>query len=178
MNPNLLCVIPNPNKGKRPLLLDNVPVSSDPEAGPFLITSSRSLLWVERAFESGFLRVAVRQVGAHDLYGDLVKEIARQGEEREWGNVVEPTAAGVSAGLAHLDYYGLQSPSLLYGEDFDIGLAPEMERTRLRQHRIEGRERALQTNAPSRLAKSSQHGASWTQLQACRRTTFSSPDRS
>lgn len=129
MNPNLLCVIPNPNKGKRPLLLDNVPVSSDPEAGPFLITSSRSLLWVERAFESGFLRVAVRQVGAHDLYGDLVKEIARQGEERQWGNVVEPTAAGVSAGLAHLDYYGLQSPSLLYGEDFDIGLAPEMDRT-------------------------------------------------
>ena len=44
--------------------------------------------------------------------------------------------------------------------------APEMERTRLRQHRIVlGRERALQPNAPSR-PKSSQHGARWTR---CRR---------
>jgi hypothetical protein len=126
MNPNLLCVIPHGTQ--RPLMLDNVPVSPDPNAGPFLITSSRSLLWVERAFESGFLRVAVRQMGAHDLYGDIIAEIAREGVAREWGNIVEPTPAGVAAGLAHIAYYGLPQPTLLYGTSFDIGLAPEMER--------------------------------------------------
>jgi len=126
MNPNLLCVIPH--GAKRPLMLDNVPVSPDPNAGPFLITSSRSLLWVERAFETGFLRVAVRQIGAQDLYGDLIAEIAREGSDREWGNVVEPTPDGIAAGLAHLEYYGLPEPTLLYGESFDIGVAPDMER--------------------------------------------------
>ena len=126
MNPNLLCVIPHGTQ--RPLMLDNVPVSPDPNAGPFLLTSSRSLLWVERAFESGFLRVAVRQMGADDLYGDIIAEIAREGVVREWGNVVEPTTAGVESGLAHIAYYGLPQPTLLYGASFDIGLAPEMER--------------------------------------------------
>ena len=126
MNPNLLVVVPH--NAKHPLMLDNVPVSSDPDAGPFLVTSTKSFLWVERAFDSGFLRVAVRQVGADDLYRAVVEEIAVKGLDRGWANVVPPTQQGVAEGVAHIDYYGLPEPTLLYGEGFDIGLAPDMER--------------------------------------------------
>jgi hypothetical protein len=110
-------------------MIDNVPASSDPDAGPFLITSSKNLLWVERAFDSGFLRLAVREVPLGELSRSMVEEIAVQGELRGWGNVHPATPAGVKAGVEHLIYYGLPELTLLYGEEFDIGVAPDMARS-------------------------------------------------
>jgi len=127
MNAHLLGHVECPAK-KRPLMIDNVPASTDPDAGPFLITSSKSLMWVERAFETGFLRVAVRKDTLDQLYRGIVEEIATEGVSREWGNVHPGTKGGVLACMAHLSYYGLPDPVLLYGEEFDIGLAPAIQR--------------------------------------------------
>ena len=126
MNPNLLTTVQHSFK-KRPLMLDGVPVPS-PDAGPFLVTSSRALLWVERAFGNGFLRLAVRKQTADELYRDLVSEIAEEGVRREWGNVHPATVEGVLAGIEHLHYYELPDATLLYGSEFDIGAAPDLSR--------------------------------------------------
>lgn len=124
MNRNLLALVGYPAK-RRPLMMDGVPV---PDSGPYLITSSKSLMWVERSFAGGFLRLAVRQQSADGLYRDLVEAIADEGVRREWGNVHPATTEGVLEGLNHLHYYDLPDSTLLYGSDFDIGLAPDLER--------------------------------------------------
>ena len=125
MNPHLLTSVEHPFQ-KRPLMLDGVPVPR--EAGPFLITSTRKLMWVERAFGSGFLRLAVRKQTTDQLYSDLVAEIAEEGVRRDWGNVQPPTVTGVLEGMNYLHYYDLPDPTLLYGSEFDIGAAPDMNR--------------------------------------------------
>ena len=123
MNPNLLSMVEYPAK-QQPMMLDSVPVSDNPDAGPFLVTSSKSLLWVDKAFPGGFLRVAVRKMGAHDLFGSIVKEVAQRGAALEWGNVLPPTTEGAKAALDYLLFYELPGVTLLYGSDFDIGLSP------------------------------------------------------
>lgn len=125
MNSNLLTVVEHPYK-RRPLMLDGVPVPSD--SGPFLVTSTKATLWVERAFGEGFLRLAVRQQRMDDLFHEVVIEVAAEGVRREWGNVHPPTTDGVLEGIKHLHYYDLTDATLLYGSDFDIGIAPDMAR--------------------------------------------------
>lgn len=127
MNPNLLSIVEMPTK-KVPVMLDRIPASEADGAGPFLITSSKTLMWVERAFRGGFLRVAVRQSDADDLFRNLVERIASEGVRREWGNVHPDSKEGVLAALAHLSYYGLSDPLLLYGADFDFSIAPDLPR--------------------------------------------------
>ena len=127
VNAHLLDRVEYPAK-KRPLMIDKVPASTDPDAGPFLITSSKSLLWVERAFDAGFLRVAVREDHLDPLYRSIIEEIAMQGVAREWGNVHPPSKDGVLAAIAHISYYGIPDPVLLYGSEFDIGMAPDLPR--------------------------------------------------
>ena len=124
MNPNLLAVVDHPYK-RRPMMLDAVPV---PNSGPFLITSTKATMWVDRAFGEGFLRLAVRQQPTGDLFRDLVIEIAAEGMRRGWGNVHPPTTDGVLEGIKHLHYYDLPDTTLLYGSEFDIGAAPDMAR--------------------------------------------------
>jgi hypothetical protein len=127
MNPNLLVLVDCKTK-HLPVMLDRVPAPEGPDAGPFLITSSTSLLWVERAFHGGFLRVAVRESVRDSLFRDIIEEISGRGVEREWGNVLPATEEGLLEGLAHLSYYDLSDPVLLYGADFDIGVAEHVAR--------------------------------------------------
>lgn len=127
MNPNLLTLVEMPTK-KIPVMLDRIPASEDPDAGPFLITSSKSLMWVERAFRGGFLRVAVRTLSAHDLFRSLVEAVVDEGFGRGWGNVSPSSKEGVLSGLAHLSYYGLSDPVILYGSDFDISIVSDLPR--------------------------------------------------
>ena len=127
MNPNLLTFVELPSK-RQPVMVDRIPVSEDPDAGPFLITSSRSVAWVEQALRGGFLRIAVRQRSVDDLFRSLVEAVVEKGVERGWGNVLPSTKQGVLEGLAHLSFYGLVEAELLYGSDFDIGIASDLSR--------------------------------------------------
>lgn len=128
MNSNLLTLVDMTKVETAPFMLDKVPVPDDPEAGPFLVTSSKDVLWVERAFHGGFLRIAVRQVSLFDVYRQIIGATVDKGLERSWGNVLPATKEGIVEGLAYLSYFDLPDTMLLYGEDFDIGLAPELER--------------------------------------------------
>jgi hypothetical protein len=125
MNPNFLSVV-NYTSNRIPVMLDGVPVPA--EAAPFLITSSKNLLWVERAFGEGFLRLGVRESTLGDLFRALVESIAEEGFKRDWGNVAPATKDGVLKGLAYLRSYDLMDATLLYGDDFDISVAPSIPR--------------------------------------------------
>lgn len=129
MNSNLLVLVEVPDTDTIPFMLDRVPVPDDPEAGPFLVTSSKDLMWVERAFHGGFLRVAVRPVSLPSVYRRIVEMSADMGVSRSWGNTFPATKEGLVAGLAYLSYFDLPDAMLLYGDDFDIGIAPDLERS-------------------------------------------------
>ncbi len=119
MNPSLTNFVSWPAR-KGALMLDQVPAPDDPEAGPFLITSSRDVMWVDRAFPGGFLRVAVRKVTPEALFRSLVEAVAERGSELEWGNVETPTHTGMSKAIEHLQYYGFTDVECLHGEGFAI----------------------------------------------------------
>lgn len=134
MSSHLLQVVELPHV-KSPILMDRVPVPYDPNAeqdsedsgsGPYLITSSKSLLWIERAFPGGFLRVAVRQHNLTELYASLVQAIAQEGQDRDWGNVFPPTVEGVVEAVKYLEYYDLTPVDLLHGSDFDLDLPSDI----------------------------------------------------
>ena len=117
MNPSLTSFVSWPTK-KNALMLDQVPASEDPEAGPFLITASKGVLWVERAFPGGFLRVATQHTAPEPLFLQLVEAIAVRGAESNWGNVVPATYAGMGQAVEHLNYYGMSDLECLYGKGF------------------------------------------------------------
>ena len=128
MNPALTTLVTYPSK-QRPLMLDNIPAPTDPDAGPFLITSSRSLMWVDRAFPSGFLRVAIREVGPTSLFGSMIEAIADKGTELKWGNILRATSKGIKDAVAHLAYYDITDVEILHGDQFTVRLPPGIEGT-------------------------------------------------
>ena len=119
MNPSLTNFVNWPAR-KGALMLDQIPASEDPDAGPFLITSSKDVMWVERAFPGGFLRVAVRKATPNDLFRSLIEAVAERGVELEWGNVEPPTHSGMAKAIEHLQYYGFTDLECLYGEGFSL----------------------------------------------------------
>lgn len=127
MNADFLAVVKH-SVEKMPIMLDKVPAPPDPEAGPFLITSSKDLIWIDRAFKGGFVRLGIRQSSMGELFYSMVEKILEAGLERGWDNSFPSTKAGVLGALARFRYYDLPMPSLLYGSEFDIGLSPNMDR--------------------------------------------------
>lgn len=109
-----VAVVEMPHKN-HPYMLDRVPVSDEEGAGPFLISSSQSLLWVERPFSGGFLRVAVRKIELGALFRDLLNEVAVEGVFRDWGNVIPWGEGALKDGLERLQFYGFEDFVLLHG---------------------------------------------------------------
>lgn len=114
MNPSLLTVVSIPSKSKKPpLMMDNIaPPSWD--CAPFLITSTRSLMWVDRG---DTLRLGVRNCAPAILFREVVERVVSRGLEEDWGNVAQ---SAVEA-LDYLNFYNLPDPEILYGESFDLG---------------------------------------------------------
>jgi hypothetical protein len=75
-------------------------------------------MWVDRAFPSGFLRVAVREAGPAVLFEAMIRAIAERGNEQGWGNVGRATKAGLKKAVEHLNYYGITEVELLHSPDF------------------------------------------------------------
>jgi hypothetical protein len=96
----LLTVVSMPKPEHPPLMLE-LQVPSN-ECAPFLVSSSRDLLWVG-ASESG-VRVGVRQCSPSDLFFSVVVAVADKGDSEGWGNVVSTLREAAD----HLDYYGLE----------------------------------------------------------------------
>ena len=90
----------------------------NPELAPFLVSSTRSVVWVEQAGSQEQVRAAVRS--RRGLEADLVIAIAEMGSRAEWGNVQPLTTAGIKACVNHLNFYGLEQVECLVAPDTDL----------------------------------------------------------
>jgi len=110
---DLLQVSPVPaRRGATPLFIES---KVNPESAPFLVSSRKAMLWVQRSSMAGFVRAAVR-TGVEDngeMYLEVVRAIAQMGSEAEWGNVQPWTEEGLQEALSYLAYFGFTEVELL-----------------------------------------------------------------
>lgn len=92
----------------------------NPETGPFLISSSKSLLWVNRVKDKR-VRAAFRPLDLGGVFLEVVLAVQALGSVSEWGNVQPLSFVGIQAAIAHLLSYDLPSPEILAHPDTKWG---------------------------------------------------------
>ena len=98
--------------GKIPLMVDDISVT--PDTAPYLVSSSKGLVWIEKAHSGDKIKAAIqREVIPGNVFMSVISEIASRGLIDEWGNVQPFTEAGFLAAVAHLDFYGLSDIEVL-----------------------------------------------------------------
>ena len=112
-----------PEGDRQPLLME-VPVAEDLD-GPFLITSSKSFLWIRRRSALGTVRIAVRRGPLAFLFRDALKLIAERALEEDWGSLHVSSKQGVVAAIAHLAEYDMTKPVIFYGAGFKKSFIPK-----------------------------------------------------
>jgi hypothetical protein len=102
-------------KGMVPLFLE---FQVNPECAPFLVSSTRSLVWVSQ-FRNQVIRAAVRRdvPSRGHYFMEVVLSIEQMGVEAEWGNVHLLTRKGIETALEHLRFYDLSELELLVSEE-------------------------------------------------------------
>lgn len=115
---SLTHILSTPQEGRTPLLVE-VPVA--PEVSPYLVTSSKSVTWVNESYGNGCVRAAVREVGPDVLFREFIEAVAERSVEEGWGNVLPPTLEGLKRAAEHLSYYGFQKVEVLSS---DLTLPP------------------------------------------------------
>lgn len=94
--------------------------------GPFLVTSSKDLIWVSKVFPNGMVRVAVQKnTTLSSLFREMVIAVAKRSQVEGWGSVSDPTQEGVRAVIDHLAEYDLIDIEVLCGAGFDSSIIPE-----------------------------------------------------
>jgi hypothetical protein len=119
---NLLSVIRTdsfgPRKGSVPLMVE---FKVNPETAPFLVSSTRSFVWVTPRQDR--LRSAIRPIdgdGVEGVFRYIVTTIADTGAGGKWGNVHPYTPVGLASAKAHLSYYDLAEVDILAHPDTDV----------------------------------------------------------
>jgi hypothetical protein len=112
----------NRQKNVVPLIME---FQINPECAPFLVSSTKSLVWVSK-FRNDVVRAAVRR-GVGDLghyFMEVVLSVSIMGDEAKWGNVHPLSRKGIEASIEHLRYFGIENVELLISEDgFDKDIA-------------------------------------------------------
>jgi hypothetical protein len=108
---------------KTPFLVE-VPIQEDLE-GPFLVTSSKSQIWIEDKFPSGIVRSAVVKAPREFLFRACFQRVFEQAQRSSWGSVHPPTPQGIRAALERLAYYGFSEVDIFFGDGFVQDLLPE-----------------------------------------------------
>ena len=77
------------------------------EATPFLVSSSKSLLWINEA-PTNVVRAAVRtKTRVQAFYTEVIQEVEDVGRSCNWGNVHPFTKEGVLNAISHVQFYDL-----------------------------------------------------------------------
>jgi len=90
----------------------------NPDLAPFLVSSTRAVLWVEKSGSSDNIRAAVR--ARRGLYAELVGAVVEMSIRADWGNTQPLTTAGIKSCADHLKFYGLEKIEALVAEDTDV----------------------------------------------------------
>jgi len=93
-------------KGKIPLMVDDIGVN--PETAPYLVSSTKDLVWIEKAHPGNKIKAAVRHgMVPGEIFWAVIEVVAARSRADQWGSVLPYTAAGLKAATDYLDFYGL-----------------------------------------------------------------------
>lgn len=90
----------------------SIPVMAEfpvnPECAPFLVSSSKGLIWVDVAHPGDVVKAAPRQgVTPAVLFAEVVDAVQARGLELQWGNVHPLNENGVRAAIQHVKSFDL-----------------------------------------------------------------------
>lgn len=102
---------------RKPGLMIEVPVSS--ESSPYLVLGMKKWIWIDSA-RGGFIRAAIRDGEVPPINLDIVREVAREGDLRKWGNGFPCTPEGVEKAREYLAYFDVKDAELLVGESSTV----------------------------------------------------------
>ena len=106
---DLLKIIKFNNLKKTPLLFE---FKVKGELSPFLVTNSKSILWVDAPNDT--VRAAVRiNTKVKDFFMEILEEIYTVGKEAEWGNVHDFSDEGLNHAISYLQDYDVGSVEVL-----------------------------------------------------------------
>jgi len=104
-------------KGVPPRYME-FPVS--PETAPYLVSSTRSAIWVSKPSMTNTVRAAVRP--RQGFLVQVLDEVIEAGEKYNWGNVHDLSPEGLDKAVEHLASYGLVEIDVLLGPGVAEGL--------------------------------------------------------
>jgi hypothetical protein len=88
------------------------------ELAPFLVSSTRAVLWVESAGSSDNVRAAIR--ARRGLETELLAAVVEMSERCSWGNTQPLSTMGIKNCVDHLQFYGLEQVEVLVAKDTDV----------------------------------------------------------
>lgn len=96
------------------LMVEDIPV--DPLTAPYLITSTRSVMWIEKPHPRNVIRGAVRTaVLPQDLFREMVEAVAARSIQDQWGSVQPYSYEGYLNIVEYLKYYDITDLDVLSG---------------------------------------------------------------
>ena len=97
-------------KGKVPVMLE-FPV--DPSTAPYLVSSTKTLLWVPEAHPGPVIKAAAREIVLAKEFAAVLDAVYQQGLVWHWDNAHPFTQEGLEAAIAHVRYYDLDDLEIL-----------------------------------------------------------------
>lgn len=97
----------------------------DPATAPYLVTTTRSLLWHPEDF-NGKVRSALRPEELPALYAEIIREVCTTSVEAKWGSVFPYTLDGVREAISYLQHYGMENLDILAPDEQVDGLLGSM----------------------------------------------------
>jgi hypothetical protein len=110
-------------KNSIPIMME-FPVN--PELTPFLVSTMRATLWVNRA-PNGIVRAATRKMeNLPDYFLEVARSVTSAGRKYQWGNVHPLTKEGIQGAIEHVRSYDLNELELLANPKMNWeGISPE-----------------------------------------------------
>lgn len=105
----------SPATGKKVPLLVELPVPLDLE-GPFLVVSSKALLWVNGS-KTGVVRSAVRKLDPEFTFRDILSEVRSKAVELSWGSEHQTLQQAID----HLASFGIKDVEVLVRDSSILG---------------------------------------------------------
>ncbi len=102
-----------------PLMIE-LPV--DPTIAPYLVTTTKSFLWLVQPLRDNKLRVAIRKENLEQLFGEVVQNIYEMGVSSSWGNSSPLSRDGIQKSIEYLQYYGITEVEILCCETDPLSL--------------------------------------------------------
>lgn len=106
---DLLKIIKFNNLKRNPLLFE---FKVQGELSPFLVTNSKSILWVDAP--NNTVRAGVRiNTRVKDFFIEILEEISTVGKEADWGNIHDFSDEGIGKAISYLQDYDVGSVEIL-----------------------------------------------------------------